>query len=104
MYLELHLYWLTAERAWHERVDDWVFILDAGEGGKLLVWEPHCEKTKAEIVPTEVEIVYIVGGSREPVDVCHYPKEGKRVDIEVNMTTGKWKGEARDGDRLAMSD
>ncbi|KAI0747227.1 hypothetical protein C8Q80DRAFT_1180184 [Daedaleopsis nitida] len=129
----VHLYRLPAGTTsmalhWHERVDDWMFILDGGEGGKLLVWEPQGEKSKAEIVPTEVEVkngdflgfragverahalkagatemVYLVGGSREPVDVCHYPKEGKRTDIEVDMTTGKWKGDTKDEDRLATS-
>ncbi|KAI0703313.1 hypothetical protein C8Q76DRAFT_586464, partial [Earliella scabrosa] len=78
---------------WHSHDDEWMYILDAGEGAVMLIWEGG----EGEIVPREeaiktgdffgfkagverahafragtTEMVYILGGSREPLDVTHY--------------------------------
>lgn len=129
----VHLYRLPAGTTsmalhWHERAEEWMFVLDAGTGGKLLVWEPQGEASRGEIVPAEIEVqngdflgfragverahalkagatemVYLVGGSREAADVVHYPREGKRTDVEVDMTMGQWKGDTKDENRFATS-
>ncbi|KAI0747252.1 hypothetical protein C8Q80DRAFT_830207 [Daedaleopsis nitida] len=41
---------------WHESTDEWMYILNGGEGAALLVWERGEEKSKEEIVPKEVVV------------------------------------------------
>ena len=95
---------------WHTDDDEWMYILDAGEGGAVLVWEPSPEAAEdgsAKGVLKEVavkngdflafkagverahtlragtsEMLYLVGGSRWERDVCRYPLEGKKLLIE----------------------
>ncbi|KAI0747237.1 hypothetical protein C8Q80DRAFT_1180224 [Daedaleopsis nitida] len=108
---------------WHENSDEWMYILDVGEGAVLLVWERGDEKSREEIVPKEVavqngdfigfplgverahalkagskELVYLVGSDQGSADVCHYSMEGKRTDYTVDEATGKIVGATRDED------
>ena len=86
-------------------------LLEAGEGGAVLVWEPSpegAEDTSAKggvlkevavkngdflafragverahtLRAGSTEMVYLVGGSRWERDVCRYPLEGKKLLIE----------------------
>ncbi|KAI0747238.1 hypothetical protein C8Q80DRAFT_1345434 [Daedaleopsis nitida] len=113
---------------WHESTDEWMYILNGGEGAVLLAWERGEEKSKEEIVPKEVavkdgdflgfraglelahalkagttELVYLVGGERGSADVCHYPMEGKRLDETVDEATGKIVEETKDEDLFALT-
>ncbi|KAI0747241.1 hypothetical protein C8Q80DRAFT_1180229 [Daedaleopsis nitida] len=114
---------------WHEHFEDWMYILEAGDGAVLLVWEPGQERSMRDIIPREegiktgdflgfpagverahalragtTELVYLVGGNRGPFDVCHYPMEGKKTETSVDEARGMFKGETKDEDRFAASD
>ena len=107
----VHLYRLPAGTQcsplhWHENEDEWMYILDAGEGAAVLVWEPSPDKGKEGILREvgvkngdflgfrkgverahtlkagTTEMKYLVGGSRSEHDVCHYPMEGKKLVVD----------------------
>ena len=100
---------------YHAHDDEWVYVLDAGgDGAVLLVWEGDPSVgggsggEEGAIVPREEalrtgdflgfkagvprahalragpagDVVYLLGGSRLPVDVCYYPAQGKRMVTE----------------------
>lgn len=89
---------------WHMHDDEWFYILEAGSDAVLLVWEGDNTSLKAgeAVVPREEgvkpgdflgfkagiprahafragakEMVYLIGGSREELDISRYPAEGK---------------------------
>ncbi|RPD53467.1 hypothetical protein L226DRAFT_554071 [Lentinus tigrinus ALCF2SS1-7] len=88
---------------WHTHEDEWFYVLEAGPDAVLLVWEGDSEvKDREVVVPREervqkgdffgfkagvpcahafragaTEMVYLIGGSREPLDISRYPAEGK---------------------------
>jgi len=107
---------------WHSHEDEWFYIVEAGENAVLLLREggqTDAEEATAETKEIRVrkgdflgfpggqrnahalrsgdaELVYLMGGSREPLDVTHYPEIGKR---KVTDQTGRgltWAVEDRD--------
>ena len=91
---------------WHSGEDEWMYVLDAGEGGAVLIWEPSSKNDKEGVLKEvtvkngdflgfkagverahtlragTTEMVYLVGGSRSDHDVCRYPLEGKKLTID----------------------
>ncbi|KAL7283915.1 hypothetical protein ACG7TL_001187 [Trametes sanguinea] len=94
----------------HTHDDEWYYILDAGERAVLVLYEPPAEPgAGAKQAPREEEIksgdfigfkagakharahalragskevVYLVGGSREPLDMSVYPLMEKRLVVD----------------------
>ncbi|PIL26861.1 hypothetical protein GSI_11041 [Ganoderma sinense ZZ0214-1] len=116
---------------WHSHEDEWFYVLQAGDGARLLVWEPDEHSSSGgrgggeEITPREErvqagdfvgfkagvrrahafrageeeEMVYLVGGSREPLDVSHYPTAGKRQVVDLtgpDLDVGSWTVEEKE--------
>lgn len=100
----------SSEIHWHSTDEEWIYILEAGkDGGKLLTLPEGESEVKEEIIRDgdflafpagtrlahvlrggEQELVYLCSGTREPLDVCVYPKAGKRLTID----------RSKDGDTL----
>ena len=78
---------------WHSNEDEWFYVIKAGEGGRLVLYEdgktepgeeevktgdffgfPAATKTAHTFKTGADEMVYIVGGARKDVDVVHYPE------------------------------
>ncbi|KAI0699046.1 hypothetical protein C8T65DRAFT_517364, partial [Cerioporus squamosus] len=85
---------------WHTHEDEWCYVLEADPDAVLLIWEGPMDVQDQDIekvVPREEsvkpgdflgfkagiprahtfragkkDLVYLVGGSREELDVCHY--------------------------------
>ncbi|KAI0089605.1 hypothetical protein BDY19DRAFT_113179 [Irpex rosettiformis] len=87
---------------WHVSDEEWVYILESGEHGATLVTLPQgeAEKTREETVSKgdfiafraasgmghvictgDEEITYLCSGTREPMDVCTYPLQGKKLVV-----------------------
>jgi len=77
---------------WHSNEDEWFYVIKAGEGTRIILYEDGKDEPREEEVKTgdffgfpattktahafktgADEIVYIVGGARKEVDVVHYP-------------------------------
>lgn len=77
---------------WHSNEDEWFYVIKAGEGARILLYEGGKTEPREEDVKTgdffgfpaatetghafktgADELVYLVGGSRKEVDVVHYP-------------------------------
>ena len=95
---------------WHTQDDEWIYVLEAGEKGATLVrvithppevGESRENEVKEEtirkgdfiafpaakavghhIATGDEGIVYLVSGTRAPVDVCSYPLEGKKLVVD----------------------
>lgn len=104
---------------WHSNEDEWMYILDGGEGGSILIWEPTQPQDQGEggglreeavkngdffgfkagverahsLKAGTKEMVYLVGGSRSTHDVCHYPLERKKLVIDQVDGKVTWKEE-----------
>ncbi|KAJ3554117.1 hypothetical protein NM688_g3275 [Phlebia brevispora] len=96
---------------WHNNDEEWCYILEAGEGGAILLTHEEGTETPKEVkvykgdflaFPSgkrnahalragDHELVYLVGGTREALDVCTYPLEGKKLvaDWTSSDTQGK---------------
>ncbi|TFK49258.1 hypothetical protein OE88DRAFT_1662695 [Heliocybe sulcata] len=93
---------------WHNNDDEWVYILSAGEGAVMLIKKGD-EEVKEEPLKDgdffgfpaaseiahimksgEKEVVYLVGGSREVMDVCYYPKMKKRLVVDRTEGLKTW--------------
>ncbi|KAF7790632.1 hypothetical protein EIP86_001588 [Pleurotus ostreatoroseus] len=90
---------ITCASHYHCADDEWYYILDAGEDGATLMTLTEGEdKVKEEKVykgdflgfpggkrvahtlkSGSQELVYLVGGTRQPIDICVYPQDGKRL-------------------------
>lgn len=102
---------------WHTQDDEWIYILEAGdkgatlvrvitheeEGGRQKVTEETIKKGDFVAFPAmqavghhvqtgEEGIVYLVCGTRAPVDVCTYPLAGKKLVIDTTGH-GEWHTE-----------
>ncbi|KAI0791141.1 hypothetical protein C8Q75DRAFT_716108 [Abortiporus biennis] len=83
---------------WHHLEDEWCYILEAGKNAVLLLREEGSSVTKEipikqgdfigfpagvqeghGLKSDDTDIVYLLGGSRENMDTCHYPEIGRRV-------------------------
>ncbi|EMD34628.1 hypothetical protein CERSUDRAFT_116802 [Gelatoporia subvermispora B] len=97
---------------WHSHEDEWFYIIEAGDNAVLLLREggrndeeeaaattkevpirkgdflgfAGGQRTAHALRSDDTEIVYLMGGSREALDVTHYPEIGKR---KVTDQTGK---------------
>ncbi|KAH8092225.1 hypothetical protein BXZ70DRAFT_951827 [Cristinia sonorae] len=92
---------------WHTHEDEWFYIIEASEDAVLLVMDGDTQTQDAPAKEVKVskgdfigcpagvklahalrsgggELVYLVGGSREPVDITHYPEAGRRRVIVRN--------------------
>lgn len=80
---------------WHSNEDEWFYVIKAGEGARLVLYSegedgniesreeevktgdflgfPATTKTGHTFKTGADEMVYLVGGTRQPVDVVHYP-------------------------------
>ena len=77
---------------WHSNEDEWCYVIKAGEGVRIVLYEDGKAEPREEEVKTgdfygfpastkighafktgAEEIVYLVGGSRKEMDVVHYP-------------------------------
>ncbi|KAI0089609.1 hypothetical protein BDY19DRAFT_889452 [Irpex rosettiformis] len=86
---------------WHTQDDEWIYVLEAGEQGATLVRVKGENEAKEETIrkgdfvafpassgvghhieTKEEGIVYLVSGTRAPVDVCSYPLEGKKLVVD----------------------
>ncbi|KAI0327643.1 hypothetical protein GY45DRAFT_1327420 [Cubamyces sp. BRFM 1775] len=111
---------------YHTHDDEWYYIIDAGEGAVLFLWEPEATadgqqdsapreekiqsgdffgfKAGASSVRAhalragEKEVVYLVGGSREQTDMSVYPLKGRRMIISRSQELGvqTWTVEEKD--------
>lgn len=85
---------------WHSHEDEWMFIVDAGEGAVAIIWEGSEGDGEAtqreETIRTgdffgfkggvqrahafragSKEMTYLVGGSSTRLDISYYPEHGK---------------------------
>ena len=111
---------------YHTHDDEWYYIIDAGEGAKLLLWEPdtaadgeETREPREENIQSgdffgfksgennvrahalragEKEVVYLIGGSREQTDMSVYPLKRQRMIISRSQETGvqTWTVEEKD--------
>ena len=77
---------------WHSNEDEWFYVIKAGEGARIVLYEDGATEPKEEEVKTgdffgflattktghtfktrADEMVYLAGGTRKEVDVVHYP-------------------------------
>ena len=77
---------------WHSNEDEWFYVIRAGEGARIVLYEDGKAEPKEEEVKTgdflgfpattktghafktgADEMVYLVGGTRKEVEVVHYP-------------------------------
>ncbi|CAL1698646.1 unnamed protein product [Somion occarium] len=88
---------------WHSHEDEWAYIVDAGRDCFLLTHDEGTNETKEVPLTTgdflafpagtkvahgfrtgKDSLVYLMGGSRESMDICHYPEIGQRLIIDRN--------------------
>ncbi|TCD67489.1 hypothetical protein EIP91_012350 [Steccherinum ochraceum] len=90
---------------WHTHEDEWFYIIDAADDAALLIMDDEARDgvtrevgvAKGDFIgfPAGVklghglrsgkgELVYLMGGSREPLDVSNYPEAGRRRVISRN--------------------
>lgn len=83
---------------WHSHEDEWAYVIETGRDSFLLLQEQGT--TEAKPIPLSAgdfigfpagkrtghsfqtgasPLVYLFGGSREPLDVCHYVESGQRL-------------------------
>lgn len=80
---------------WHLHEDEWAYIVEAGKDSALLLQEqgttnsipltagdflgfPAGKRVGHSFTTGASELVYLFGGSREPLDVSHYVESGQR--------------------------
>ncbi|EMD34629.1 hypothetical protein CERSUDRAFT_125217 [Gelatoporia subvermispora B] len=98
---------------WHSTEDEWFYIIEAGDDAALLLREGDEMEAGKQTDTKEIriqtgdflgfaagkesahalrsggaELVYLLGGSREPLDVCQYPELGRRMVLD--RAGGKW--------------
>ncbi len=99
---------------WHTHEDEWFYVLEASPDAVILIWDGKEGETDPKtVVPREESVkpgdflgfkagtprahtfragekdmLYLIGGSREELDVCHYPGVGmsKVIGREVEWT------------------
>jgi len=86
---------------WHSNEDEWFYVIKAGEGARIVLYEDGKAEPREEEVKTgdffgfpaatkighmfktgADELVYLVGGSRQDVEVVHYPKHKVKAVID----------------------
>ncbi|KZT18933.1 hypothetical protein NEOLEDRAFT_1183840 [Neolentinus lepideus HHB14362 ss-1] len=85
---------------WHNNDEEWVYILSAGKGAVMCIKEGKKDvkeeplkdgdffafrassKIAHSMKSGEGEVVYLVGGSREVMDVCYYPQIDMRLVVD----------------------
>jgi uncharacterized cupin superfamily protein len=96
---------------WHTTEDEWVYVIKAGKGATVRIWDDRAGDTEARDEPVadgdflafpagrklahalkagEEELVFLVGGSRERLDLCHYPELGKVMSIDQSSDGDNW--------------
>ena len=83
---------------WHTHEDEWAYIIEAGEDSSLILQKQGTVRTETVSLtagdfigfpagdPTghgfrtgNSPLIYLFGGSREPLDVCHYVETNQRL-------------------------
>ena len=86
---------------WHSNEDEWFYVIRAGKGARIVLYEdgeaepkegevktgdffgfPAATKTGHAFKSGPDEMVYLVGGSRKDVDVVYYPTMKTRGVID----------------------
>ena len=94
---------------WHSNEDEWFYVIRAGEGARIVLYEDGEAEPKEEEVKTgdffgfpaatktghafrsgPDEMVYLVGGSRKDVDVVYYPTMKTRGIIDRTGPGAMW--------------
>lgn len=102
----------SAANHWHTQDDEWIYVLETGERGAKLVRVITPEagegqtqsKVEEELIRSgdfvafpaskavghhidsgDEGVVFLVCGTRAPVDVCSYPLDGKKLVIDREM-------------------
>ena len=97
---------------WHTADDEWLYIISCGPNASIIVHETSDEgkdevkevplqtgdflgfpagmRTARKLCSGDVDMQYLVGGSREPVDVVHYPTLGKRLVLDRTGSGSSW--------------
>ncbi|EPQ53761.1 hypothetical protein GLOTRDRAFT_111776 [Gloeophyllum trabeum ATCC 11539] len=93
---------------WHSNEDEWVYIVSAGAGAVMRIKEgdkevehvpikegdffgfPAGSRNAHALKSGEGEIVYLVGGSRETLDVCTYPEVNVRGVLDRTPGGKSW--------------
>lgn len=96
--------------------DEWFYILSASEDARVLIREvDRGNATREETIKTgdflgfpagvkngkafksgDSELVYLVGGSRQPLDIVHYSEKEKRLVIDRTGALPSWTVEEKD--------
>jgi uncharacterized cupin superfamily protein len=100
---------------WHSMEDEWFYIIKASEDARILIHEVEQDNvTREKEIQTgdflgfpagtkighgfksgESELIYLMGGSREQLDVVHYPAAGKRLVIDRTDGSRSWTVEEK---------
>lgn len=86
---------------WHSTEDEWFYIIKAGEGARIVLYEDGNTESREEEVKmgdffgfpaaTKIghayktgadEMVYFVGGTRKEMDVAHYPAAKMKAVVD----------------------
>lgn len=98
----------TSVAHYHQNDDEWYYILETGEEGATLLIQVEGEDTLKEetihkgdflgfpagkrsahsLRAGSQELVYLVGGTRQPMDVCVYPGDGQRLVADRSRGDG----------------
>ncbi|EPQ53760.1 hypothetical protein GLOTRDRAFT_139878 [Gloeophyllum trabeum ATCC 11539] len=93
---------------WHNNDDEWIYVISAGEGAVMRMKEgvkqvedvpvkegdffgfPAGSQNAHALRSGEQEILYLVGGSREALDVCTYPEAKARAIVDRTLGGKSW--------------
>lgn len=95
---------------WHSNEDEWFYVIRAGEGTRIVLYEEGKAEPREEEVKTgdffgfpattktghafktgEDEMVYLCGGSRKEVEVVHYPAIKMKAVIDRTGPGLMWR-------------
>ena len=94
---------------WHSNEDEWFYVIKAGEGARVVLYEDGKKEPREEEVKTGDffgfpattktghafktgvdDLVYLVGGARKEVDVVHYPAIKMKAVIDRTGPALMW--------------
>lgn len=94
---------------WHSNEDEWFYVIKAGEGARIVLYEDGATEPKEEEVKTgdffgfpaatktghafktgADEMIYLLGGSRRPIEIAHYPALKMKAIIDRSSPGAMW--------------
>jgi len=94
---------------WHSNEDEWFYVIRAGEGARLILYEDGKPEPKEEEVKTgdffgfpaatktghafktgAEEMIYLCGGTRKEVEVVHYPEKKMKAVLDRTGPALMW--------------